>query len=143
MFSILLPHESRNYRPVGTTTPNSRRWTRKLLGSAPMWLFRRKLLPIFSSSLFLSSAIIPISRRLMPMGYSIGSDAWLSDRISSWISKVSSVIRMSWEEGSHWLPTTLSWRRSRRSGNGTKRAAKCCQSLNTDRPLAATCKWFP
>src|SRR5262245_15747472 len=59
------------------------------------------------------------------MGCSIASDFWLSDRISSWISKVLFVTRMSSEEDSRWFPTTLSWRRSRKSSKGTQRRPGC------------------
>src|SRR5262245_51559542 len=63
------------------------------------------------------------------MGCSIASDFWLSDRISSWISKVLFVTRMSSEEDSRWFPTTLSWRRSRKSSKGTQRQARMCELL--------------
>src|SRR5262245_2911413 len=63
------------------------------------------------------------------MGCSIASDFWLSDRISSWISKVLFVTRMSSEEDNRWFPTTLSWRRSRKSSKGTQRQARMCELL--------------
>src|SRR5215813_9845332 len=62
------------------------------------------------------------------MGCSIASDVWLSDRISSWISKVLFVTRMSSEEDSRWFPTTLSWRRSRKSSKGTQRRPGCARA---------------
>src|SRR5262245_10928660 len=63
------------------------------------------------------------------MGCSIASDVWLSDRISSWISKVLFVTRMSSEEDSRWFPATLSWRRSRKSSKGTQRRPRMCELL--------------